>query len=275
MRTGVIVTTYNRPESLALFLRGMQWQTVMPDEIVVADDGSAPAAWEAMGRLCRASGLPIVLTQQEDRGFRAAAARNMGIRRSSSEYLLFFDSDMVAAPDAVAVHQAMRREGRLLLGGRVPLDEAQTTALLRRPPAEVRFEDLWDPADKSGRARACLTYGRQMLQRRLGLARPHKPALLSCHFSCHRRDLEAINGFDERFVGWGYEDDDVARRLYMLGLRPRQLMFRARAVHLWHPSRRITKDERRTNPNRQYFYRKNVALRCAEGLEHEAAAASR
>ena len=117
MRTGVIVTTYNRPESLALFLRGMQWQTVMPDEIVVADDGSAPEAWEAMGRLCRASGLPIVLTQQDDRGFRAAAARNMGIRRSSSEYLLFFDSDMVAAPDAVAVHQAMRREGRLLSFG--------------------------------------------------------------------------------------------------------------------------------------------------------------
>lgn len=51
--------------------------------------------------------------------------------------------------------------------------------------------------------------------------------------------LEAVNGYDERFVGYGYDDDDLARRLYALRPAPRVAAATDAilALHLWHPTR--------------------------------------
>ena len=60
MRTGLIVTTYNWPEALHLTLGSVARQTHVPDEVIVADDGSGPATravverWRAR-RTCRSS----------------------------------------------------------------------------------------------------------------------------------------------------------------------------------------------------------------------------
>jgi GT2 family glycosyltransferase len=80
--------------------------------------------------------------------------------------------------------------------------------------------------------------------------------------------VRAVNGFDERFVGWGYEDDDFARRLYKAGFEPRSVIATARAMHLWHPTLAPAAGGRhRDRPNRAYFRRWFVPARCKEGLE--------
>ena len=38
--TSLIIATYNWPDALRLTLDSVSWQTVMPDEVVIADDGS-------------------------------------------------------------------------------------------------------------------------------------------------------------------------------------------------------------------------------------------
>ena len=43
MKISVIVTTYNRPRALEIVLHSLFQQQRLPDEILVADDGSAPA----------------------------------------------------------------------------------------------------------------------------------------------------------------------------------------------------------------------------------------
>ena len=40
MTISLIVTTYNRPDALRLVLDSISRQTRLPDEVVVADDGS-------------------------------------------------------------------------------------------------------------------------------------------------------------------------------------------------------------------------------------------
>ena len=79
--------------------------------------------------------------------------------------------------------------------------------------------------------------------------------------------VERVNGFDENYVGWGYEDDDFARRLYQAGLAPRSVIAEARALHLWHPSLAPQALARhRDRPNRAYFRRWRVPAFCANGL---------
>ena len=40
MRISLIVTTYNRPNALLLVLKSIELQTMIPHEVLVADDGS-------------------------------------------------------------------------------------------------------------------------------------------------------------------------------------------------------------------------------------------
>ena len=45
--------------------------------------------------------------------------------------------------------------------------------------------------------------------------------LRGCNFSAFRTDIERVNGFDECFQGWGFEDSDFAARLIESGVRLR------------------------------------------------------
>ncbi len=95
----VVIPYYNQPHQLALVLEALSAQTHPPDrlEVVVADDGSTCSpdvrAWT--------SRLDITVVTQEDNGFRAAAARNLGVAASSGTVLCFLDADTVPTPDYI------------------------------------------------------------------------------------------------------------------------------------------------------------------------------
>ena len=51
----------------------------------------------------------------------------------------------------------------------------------------------------------------------------------------HREDYLAVDGNDQAFTGWGFEDSDLAIRLLAAGVR---LVWAGRGstvLHLWHP----------------------------------------
>ena len=76
----VIVSTYNRPDALDAVLRALSRQSDRHFEIVVADDGSGAATRRVVRRLARARAVPVKHVWHEDRGFRLAEIRNLGIR---------------------------------------------------------------------------------------------------------------------------------------------------------------------------------------------------
>lgn len=270
MNISVVTTIYNRPEHLRLLVASLAAQTRRPDEIVVADDGSDAATVTAMRRCLADCGIAVQVVRQEKDGYRLAAARNRAIRAATGDVLLFLDCDLALLPDAVAVHAQRAAPRRLLCGHRALLDEAATAALLANPsaPPAAEWERVWAAADRRELQEAARLFARHAALRRWHLARPHKPKLLGCHFSLFRKDVYRVNGFDENFVGWGYEDDDFARRLYKAGVKPFSVIPEARALHLWHPSLAPPALARhRDRPNRAYFRRWRVPAYCQNGLK--------
>lgn len=269
MKWSVITTVYNRPEHFRLMLAALEGQSRIPDELIVADDGSDAETVDALRTSLERTSIPSKMVRQEKDGYRLAAARNLAIREATGEYLLFVDCDIALLPDAVAVHDRASAPGRLLCGNRALLGEVETRALFAAKPAPTvaDWELAWTAADASEAHAAARLFAHHAALRRWHVARPHKPKLIGCHFSLSRAAVERVNGFDENFVGWGYEDDDFARRLYKAGLRPQSVIEEARALHLWHPSLAPQALARhRDRPNRAYFRRWRVPVACTNGL---------
>lgn len=269
MKISVITTIYNRPDHLRLLATALAAQTRPPDELIVADDGSDTATGDALKRLLSECAIPARILRQEKDGYRLSAARNRAIRAATGDYLLFLDCDIVPLPDAVAIHVREALPGRVLCGNRALLDADITQALfaMRPAPLAADWEQAWSQADTTEMDAAARLFRHHAALRRWHVARAHKPKLLGCHFSLFRDDVERVNGFDENFVGWGYEDDDFGRRLYRSGVKPRSVIEAARALHLWHPSLAPQELKRhRDRPNRAYFRRWRVAAFCANGL---------
>ncbi len=269
MKTSVLIIDYDRPAHLRACLRALALQTRLPDQIVVVDDGSPLAGAALIRDVASHSGLPVQLVARERSAYCPAAARNEAIRHADHDYLLFLDCDILAFPDLIERHLALAARRSFLIGHCGLLNPDQSRGFLAS--AEWGPNDLyeaWAGADVSTMGRAANLFKRHALFRKWGIARRHKPKLMSGHFSIHAEDLFKVNGFDENFVDWGYEDDDLGLRLYKSGCQSKSLILSARALHLWHPSLAPQALERqRDRPNRAYFRRWRIPAYCQNGLK--------
>lgn len=267
MKISAIITVYNRPEMALACLGALALNTKLVDEAIVSDDGSDERCVQVMRNSFAELPFPVRFVRQEHDGYRLAAARNNAIRAAGGDYILSLDCDILLMPDAVHIHLWHARRGLFLAGNRAMLDAESTADVLKRKISARLLDALWERAGKKQLLKAHRQFQRNQWLRRFKLAAPHKPKILGCHFSAFREDIARVNGFDEKFRGWGFEDDDFTRRLYMAGVRGRSVIHEARAVHLWHPPVASKPEVFSGSPNAAYFRRKDVLAYCLEGLE--------
>ena len=127
MKTELIVATYNNPRALMLSLASVARQSVMPDSIAIADDGSGPETKAAVEAFAAARPrLAVRHVWHEDRGFQKNAILNRAIASSEAELLVFIDGDVLARPDFFARHLELARPDRWSSGSLIRLDAALT-----------------------------------------------------------------------------------------------------------------------------------------------------
>jgi hypothetical protein len=97
---------------------------------------------------------------------------------------------------------------------------------------------------------------------------PSKPKLNASDFGIWREDFEAVNGFDEGFVGWGCEDDDLGKRLRRAGVRIGTVLGQTRVYHLWHPLDPTHPRVWREGANVGRLLALDRPIRCQRGLVH-------
>lgn len=233
----VITTAHNSAATLRLVGLALARQTVRPLEWIIADDGSDASVREMLETLAPGLPFPTVHVWQPHAGFRAARSRNNAAYRSRGEILAFLDQDTVPAADWLAVHLNELGAREVSLGEMVPLAEEEARGMAEALTSGGEWDRRCTPAHRARLGRLHRKAALYAWLRRLGLGLKAKPRLRSCNFALGRSLFFAVNGFDEAYVGWGQEDDDLGRRLYAFGARPLIRIASARVFHFPHPPR--------------------------------------
>ena len=235
----VVISFYNKIEYLNLILAALERQSFRDFEVVIADDGSRPDVVSAIQLIMERSPLSIQHLWHEDKGFRKTRIFNEAIRKSRSPYLIFMDGDCIPHWKFVEEHYRNREARVLLAGRRVYLSEKLSGSLdaekIRNGYLEKKF--LMDLLIDGilGKSTHVIKgiYIRNKAARRF-LNREMK-GVLGSNFSAHKSDLEAINGFDERYeapaVG---EDSDIELRFQWSNMKIRMVKNMAVQYHIHH-----------------------------------------
>jgi glycosyltransferase involved in cell wall biosynthesis len=242
----VIITTYNRPDALTAVVEACFAQDDKGFEIIIADDGSTNNTREAVAALQARSPVPLKHVWQEDIGFRAARARNLGTLAARGDYVIFLDGDCVPQENFISNHRGLSRRGFLVSGSRVLLSERFTRRLLEQR-IDIQQLGVMDKlklrlaGDSNKFLQTVLHWpdvGRE--SRRFSWRR-----IKSCNLAVWRSDLDLVNGFDESFTGWGHEDSDLVVRLFNAGVLRKDGAFATEVYHLWH--REALRDQENSN----------------------------
>lgn len=264
MKVSVVICFYERVDFLAVCLASLRGAKGTIHEVVVADDGSGEEAVRSVRELLSRYEIPAVHAWHPRQGARRAATRNNGIRRSTGDYLVFLDADFAVLPGAIRSHVDVAERGSFAAGRCKYTTEEQAKRILAEGGSAGLLESVYrelpdEPVEKEHRR-----FVRYAFLRRIGLCGAGK-ILFGGHFSAFRADIEAVNGYDENYVGWGAEDLDMARRMVLAGFRGSSVIRTARVLHLWH--RREMGDRHwKEGGNVGYFSRKGIPAFCENGL---------
>jgi len=255
----VIIATYNKPHYLERVIDGYLHQSVPPDEIVVADDGSTEETARLVEKMRSESGFNIQHVWQEDIGFRLARVRNLAIARSLGDYLIFSDDDTIPCARMVEDHLRYAEKGFFIQGHRVMLGPGISASFTHR---DIVLSTLAGAAltGEAGNIINSMRLPWPLIKRSKNLM-----GIKGCNMSFFREDLVAVNGFDEEYEGWGREDSDLAERLFKYGLKRKDIKFRAVCYHLHHGSHGRESLER--NTTRLEDVVRKGDYRCEKGLD--------
>jgi glycosyltransferase involved in cell wall biosynthesis len=236
----LVISFYNKIDYLRRILASLERQSFKDFEVIIADDGSGDDVVAEIHRIQNTSRIPIQHLWHEDIGFRKTAILNAAIMASRSEYLIFIDGDCIPHPKFIEEHYANREPSTVLAGRRANLSKKLADLLteenIRKGIMEKGFgwKVLLDGlvgksthAIKGAYVRS--TWLRRFLNRKV-------TGVLGSNFSIHKKDMVAINGFDERYqapaVG---EDTDIEARLRWNNVRVKMVKNIAVQFHFDHP----------------------------------------
>jgi glycosyltransferase involved in cell wall biosynthesis len=247
-KASIILATYQWPEALSLVLSALLTQSEKNFEVMIADDGSDERTQKVIEEYAGRGAYRIQHFWQENKGFRKCRVLNRAIAASTGETLIFLDGDCVPHKHFVAQHCMLQDGKHYVAGRRVDLSKEFTAKL---NPHRIEkgmlngvasgLVSLWmDSIRKGGSTPFHRAYmvRTPFFRKIFGLERVVD--LKGCNFSVLRKDMMAIDGFDESYEGYGREDTDVEIRLQNLGLKIKSAKNLCLQFHLWHKSREFT-----------------------------------
>jgi glycosyltransferase involved in cell wall biosynthesis len=243
MKISVIVPTYNRPQALNLCLLSLRDQSILPSEVLIADDGSSSETRDAVDTMKNAlkNVFPIKHVWQEDVGFRKPRILNEAVRNSNGDYLVFIDGDCMAHRHFIRAHIEQSDPEAILGGKRVEIGKTLTEQLLKEGTVLNSFHPrlILDSLVGNSRSRKVdesIQIKNPFLRHLMHRDQINDDGIWGCNFSLYKQLFMDINGCDEDFLDGSLEDNDLGIRVLNQGKSVRSVRGLAIVFHLWHPS---------------------------------------
>jgi glycosyltransferase involved in cell wall biosynthesis len=232
MNCSLIICTFNWPEALGLVLKSVTEQSILPNEIIVADDGSNASTANKILEFSKIFSTPIVHSWQKDIGCRISHSRNRAIAKASYEYIVMVDGDTILHKDFIKDHKKFAAHGVYIQGSRVLLQPDFSKSLLELNVFSKPSIFLNHAKNKHNMIRIPLISKLMSFFKSQNINR-----IRGCNFSMYKRDIQKVNGFNEEIITWGREDSEFVQRLFNIGLLKQHLKFSGIQYHLYHKER--------------------------------------
>lgn len=145
-RLSVIIPCYNRKNVIRATLDSVIAQQPADVEVIVVDDGSTDGTIDVLQEY-RAT---ICILRQQNGG--PGAARNLGARHATGEYLAFLDSDDLWFPWTATTYTAVidgtERPAFIAGSPHIFVEESSIRAVAATPPSYLKFADYFASGDE-------------------------------------------------------------------------------------------------------------------------------
>ncbi len=227
MKTALLISTYNWKEALDLVLKSVSSQTRLPDEIIIADDGSTSDTAELIQSYKPEIPVPIHHIWQEDMGFRKAKILNKSIAESDSDYIIQIDGDCILHKNFVEDHLKNMRQGIYLYGSRVNILPGFVNDILKN---KIIVFNIFSKEIKNKTRVLHIPILSKLYKPHKGISKKFR----GCNVSFWRKDFIDVNGYNEDFEGWGREDSDLVIRMGNNQIQAKRLRYAGILYHIHH-----------------------------------------
>lgn len=217
MKISVVISTWNRPIQLRHGLNTLLAQDPPPDEIIVVDDGSVDegqtkGVCRAIKEQAKVKGIDFRYIYLDHPAARISSyPRNVGLRESSNEIVIFTEPEALHVgntikqmkekiemdPQKVYIATQVWTMGWLIWQDLTPDEFLNPERIINH-----KYAQLLDPINtentKAPNSDWAIT--------------GQKNAFAGYMFGALKEHWVACRGFDEEFVGYGWDDSDLRRR---------------------------------------------------------------
>lgn len=258
MKTALLISTYNWPQALKLVLKSLKIQTSMPDEVLIADDGSDERTKHVIENFQKKISVQIRHIWQEDNGFRKSAILNKAIASSNADYIIQIDGDCIMHSHFIEDHLSLAKENVFLFGSRVNIKPGEVQAVFEK---EINSFSVFSKSIKN-RTR---NFRIPLLRDRYNEKNEFSPKTRGCNISFWKKDFIEVNGYNEQIEGWGREDSEMVLRMLNKGVAGKRLRYGGIVYHIFHKSE--SKSQLNENNKIELQTINEERKWCAEGVE--------
>ena len=258
MKISVIVPIYNRLEHFRALFICLLRQNRQIDELIITDDGSSQQILDYIADLIPKASFKIKHIYQEDKGFRKTRALNNGVINSEGELLVFCDQDLIFGEEYIEYMEKNIKKGCFLLCRPISVNEEEKDIILKKIELSNKYEELLKALPKDYLESVNKTLKTDRKRRILNILKLSKRGikLVGMSYAVMKSDYLKVNGYDENYNGWGEEDDDFGNRLYVAGVKGKELKSPNMQIHLWHYSDPTKKH----SMNEEYYYKRKKEI---------------
>jgi glycosyltransferase involved in cell wall biosynthesis len=219
----LITLTYNWPEALELLLLSILNQSVLPNEVIIADDDSRENTKNLIEDFQKKFPFPLIHIWHKDIQNRKPRIMNKAIAAAKYDFIIEIDGDIIMNKYFVEDHLRFAKKNKYLFGSRVNIQERLFSK------KNINFTFFSKVIKKRGR-----TIRIPLLMNFTKSIDKRSRKLIGCNISFWKEDFIKINGFNENLVGWGIDGSEMIQRMHNIGIKGKRLKYSGIVYHIYH-----------------------------------------